>query len=148
MDYHGRCHCGAIKVTLHSSKTPSELGSRTCQCTFCRLHGASWTSDPAGTLTIYTANPLSRYQFGTGTAEFFVCTTCGVAPAVTWESHAGKLFGVVRVQCLGERDDLLANQVKTIYEEETLDDRLSRRSRNWTPARILEEMLPDGEKER
>jgi hypothetical protein len=89
---------------------------------------------------------VSRYQFGTGTAEFFICTACGVVPAVTWESEAGKLFGVVRAQCLEERDNLLANEVKTVYEEETLDDRLGRRSRNWTPARILEGILPDGEK--
>ena len=55
-----------------------------------------------------------------------------------WEKGAGELFGVVRVQCLQERDEVLKNEVKSVYEEEDLEERLGRRSRNWTPARVVE----------
>jgi len=73
--YSGSCHCSAIKVALRTSKTGAELGARSCQCSFCRTHGASWTSDPAGALDIEVTGPVSRYRFGTGTAEFLICAT-------------------------------------------------------------------------
>jgi hypothetical protein len=135
--YQGACHCGAISTELQSDKTPAELGARTCQCSFCRAHGASWTSDPAGALTVRIAGPVSRYRFGTGTADFLVCATCGVVPAVVAEMDGG-LHGVVRVDCLAEREAFLAAAALSDYEGEALDDRLARRAGRWTPASITE----------
>ncbi|HEX3350555.1 MAG TPA: hypothetical protein VHS58_20895 [Acetobacteraceae bacterium] len=136
--YQGSCHCGAIRVTLRSRKTAAELGARSCQCSFCRSHGASWTSDPAGALDVVIAGNVSRYRLGTGTAEFLVCTVCGVVPAVTWESE-GRLLSVVRVDCLRERDELLAHATDADFDGEVLAQRLARRSRNWTPVTVRTE---------
>ncbi|KAG8165327.1 hypothetical protein KVR01_005602 [Diaporthe batatas] len=137
-DYHGACHCGGIKVHLRTQKTPSELGSRACQCSFCRLHRASFTSDAAGALTIKTSGSVNRYRMGTGTAEFYICTNCGVVPAATWKSDEGKLLSVVRVQCLDIRDELEKYDKKWSLEHEldNPEERFSRRSRTWTPTEI------------
>lgn len=136
--YHGACHCGGIKVHLRTQKTPSELGSRACQCSFCRLHGASFTSDAAGALTIKTSGSVNRYRMGTGTAEFFICGNCGVVPAATWKRDNGKLLSVVRVQCLDVRDELEKYEKKWSVEHELSnpEERFSRRSRTWTPTEI------------
>ena len=135
--YHGTCHCGAIRTELRSDKTPAELGARACQCSFCRAHGASWTSDPAGSLEVRIAGPINRYRFGTGTADFLVCGTCGVVPAVVAEMESG-LHGVVRVDCLADCDAFLAAAAPSDYDGEALDARLERRAGRWTPAVIRE----------
>jgi hypothetical protein len=129
----GSCHCGAVNVALRTNKSVAELGSRSCQCSFCRAHGASWTSDPAGELNVHISGAVSRYRLGTGTAEFLVCQTCGVAPAVIWHSTKG-LLSEVRVECLPERDALLVHRTPTDFGDEALEQRLARRSMNWTPA--------------
>ena len=134
--YHGSCHCGAVKITLRSLKSARELGARSCQCTFCRAHGAAWTSDPGGKLEItLPRDKLSRYTFGTGTAEFLVCATCGVVPAVVWKDGE-RLLGVVRVNCLEASEVLLANVGQADFEGETEAKRLERRARSWTPASV------------
>jgi hypothetical protein len=134
--YHGSCHCGAVKITLRTAKAAEELGARSCQCTFCKAHGASWTSDPGGRLEItIPGEKLSRYTFGTGTAEFLICATCGVVPAVTWKDGE-KLLGVVRVNCLEESELLLANVHPIDFDDETESKRLERRARGWTPASV------------
>ena len=131
--YGGSCHCSAIKVALRSLKTGAELGARSCQCSFCRAHGASWTSDAGGALEIEVTGPVSRYRFGTGTAEFLICATCGVVPAVIWQDDE-RLLGVVRVDCLQERSSFLAHAAPTDFEGEGVEQRLARRSQKWTPA--------------
>lgn len=136
-DHHGRCHCGAIRTLFRTERTPSDLGARTCQCSFCRAHGASWTSDPHGALDVLIAGPVSRYRFGTGTADFLICATCGVVPAVVAEMPGG-LHGVVRVDCLDGRDAFLAAAAPSDYDGEALDARLDRRAGRWTPAKIRE----------
>lgn len=134
--FQGSCHCGAVKITLHSPKAAAELGARSCQCTFCKAHGASWTSDPNGRLEItIPREKLSRYKFGTGTAEFLVCATCGVVPAVIWKDGE-KLLAVARVNCLEESELLLAHTKPIDFDGETTSNRLERRARGWTPASI------------
>jgi hypothetical protein len=41
---------------------------------------------------------------------------------------------VVRVECLPERDALLVHRTPTDFGDEALEQRLARRSMNWTPA--------------
>ena len=134
--YHGGCHCGAVKVTLRTVKSAQEIGARTCQCSFCQAHGASWTSDPGGKLEITVPKEkLSRYTFGTGTAEFLICATCGVVPAVIWRDGE-RLLGVVRVNCLEESEVMLTNVGKADFDGEAEVKRLERRARSWTPASV------------
>jgi hypothetical protein len=110
------------------------------------MHGASWTSDPSGSLTITTSGIVNGYHFGTGSAAFLICATCGVAPAVTSEVEGGKLVGVVNAQCLERKGEFLAHEKQSAFEVETLDARLGRWARNWTPAQIEKEPIPPSEK--
>jgi len=133
--YAGACHCGALTLNFRSEKSPAELGARTCQCSFCQMHGASWTSDPGGDLEITLSGPVSRYRFGTETADFLVCTNCGVVPAVVSEIE-GQLLGVVRVDCLEQSAVFLEQAAPMDLDGEILDSRLDRRAKRWTPATI------------
>lgn len=133
--YAGSCHCGALTLEFRSGKSPAALGARTCQCAFCQMHGASWTSDPEGQVGIAFTGPVSRYRFGTGTADFLVCATCGVVPAVTSEID-GRLRGVIRVECLEEKAAFLEEAAPMDLDGELLNDRIDRRARRWTPALI------------
>jgi hypothetical protein len=44
-----------------------------------------WTSNPSGALqvVIKDVSLVSKYAFGTRTAEFHICARCGVVPVVT-----------------------------------------------------------------
>lgn len=133
--YAGSCHCGAISLTLHSEKSPEQLGARTCQCSFCQKHGGSWTSDPQGQVEITLSGPVSRYRFGTKTADFLVCATCGVVSAVVGEIER-QLRGAVRINCLEQSAVFLEQAAPIDFDGEILDSRLDRRAKSWTPAMI------------
>ncbi len=133
--YAGACHCGALTLDFRSEKSLAELGARTCQCSFCQMHGASWTSDPQGHVEITLSGPVSRYRFGTKTADFLICANCGVVPAVVSEIE-GQLLGVVRVNCLAESAVFIEQAAPMDLEGEILDSRLDRRAKRWTPAMI------------
>ncbi len=133
--YSGSCHCGALTLEFRSEKSPAELGARTCQCSFCQKHGGSWTSDPQGRVEVTLSGPVSRYRFGTKTADFLFCTTCGVVPAVVAETE-GKLLGVVRVNCLEQSAVFLDQAAPIDFDGEILDSRLDHRAKGWTPAMI------------
>ncbi|MGH8236071.1 MAG: GFA family protein, partial [Steroidobacteraceae bacterium] len=94
----GSCHCGNISFALDWLPTPTEIPARACGCSFCTKHGGVWTSTPTGALKIKVKDPalVMRYAFGTRTAEFHVCSHCGVVPVVTSEI-AGRLYAVVNV---------------------------------------------------
>ncbi len=130
-EYGGRCHCGGIEVRLSSKLSPAELGTRTDTCSFCAKHGSLYTSDPGGQLTIAIADPtrVERYRFGTKTADFLICRTCGVFVAACMEDRA-----VLNINVLAERAAFLANPIKVAdLDGESLEDRLARRRRRWTP---------------
>jgi len=76
----GRCHCGNLELALETSLRPEELSLRADTCSFCRRHGARTTSDPSGhvVITVHHPEQLLRYRFGLRTADFLVCTRCGI----------------------------------------------------------------------
>ena len=76
----GRCHCGNLELSLETSVRPEELSLRADTCSFCRRHGARTTSDPSGrvVITVHHPDELLRYRFGLETADFLVCTRCGI----------------------------------------------------------------------
>ena len=83
MQIHGRCHCGNVRFTLHWQPEPREIPARACGCSFCTKHGGVWTACPGGRLSVTLADPgqVSHYAFGTKTAQFHICSTCGVVPS-------------------------------------------------------------------
>jgi hypothetical protein len=128
----GACHCRNIIFSLDWQPGPSEIPARACGCSFCTKHGGVWTSAPAGVLKIMVNDPalVSRYGFGTRTAEFHVCSRCGVVPVVTSEIE-GRLYAVVNVNAFEGVDAALLQRSPANFDGEGTDSRLARRARNW-----------------
>lgn len=128
----GSCHCGNITFTLDWSPDPTEIPARACTCTFCTKHGGVWTSYPAGSLKVAVrdAQQVSRYAFGTETADFHICKQCGVTPLVT-SLIDEKLYAVVNVNTFENVDASLLHRASSTVDGENTHDRLARRKRNW-----------------
>lgn len=102
----GSCYCANIVVDLNLSNPPESYNPRACDCYFCRKHGASYLSDPAGTLCISVKDmqALGNYrQGGDGIASFLHCLTCGVLIGVMYQNEAdGKTFGAINSLIIDE----------------------------------------------
>jgi hypothetical protein len=133
MQITGRCHCGNISFTLAWRPEPAAIPARACSCSFCAKHGGVWTACPEGSLRVSVRDAArhTRYSFGTRTADFHVCSGCGVVPVVT-SRIAGKLHAVVSVNAFEGVDPALIQRAEAVsFEGEGEADRLARRSRNW-----------------
>lgn len=128
----GSCHCRNISFTLTWEPDPTEIPARACNCSFCTKHGGVWTSNPDGSLKIAVEDPsrVSRYSFGTRTAEFHICSTCGIVPVVTSriDDH---LYAVVSVNAFEGIEPSLLRRASASFEAEAEASRLARRKRNW-----------------
>ena len=128
----GACHCRNISFELDWRPEPKEIPARACTCSFCVKHGGVWTSCPAGTLKVRLRDSrrVSVYAFGTKTAEFHVCSVCGVVPVVT-SLIDGRLYAVVSVNAFENVDASLLRRGSVSFDGEGEGDRLARRRRNW-----------------
>ena len=128
----GSCHCGNITFSLDWRPEPAEIPARACSCSFCLKHGGLWTSCPTGSLRITIRQPalVSRYSFGTRTAEFQVCSSCGVVPVVTSRID-GRLYAVVSVNAFQDVNPVLLKRAAARYDGESESARLARRKLNW-----------------
>jgi hypothetical protein len=128
----GQCHCGNIAFSLTWEPDPAEIPARACDCSFCTRHGGVWTSDPGGSLQIAVkdASLLSRYAFGTKTAEFLTCARCGVVPVVTSEIE-GRVYAVVNINAFGNVDPALIQRSSKSFGNEDAASRLARRKLYW-----------------
>ncbi|RZL89773.1 MAG: hypothetical protein EOP82_18270 [Variovorax sp.] len=128
----GGCHCRNISFELNWDPEPSEIPARACGCSFCTKHGGVWTSNPDSSLSVEVAEPalVSRYAFGTGTAEFHVCARCGVVPLVTSliDEH---LYAVVSVNAFDDVQPSLLRRAPASFDGESVEARLARRKHNW-----------------
>jgi hypothetical protein len=128
----GRCHCGNISFVLVWEPEPAEIPARACTCSFCTKHGGVWTSCPAGSLKVTVRDPslVSKYTFGTKTAQFHICTRCGIVPVVTSRIE-GCLYAVVSVNAFEGVEASLLRHASATFEGENEEVRLARRARNW-----------------
>ncbi|GEL74370.1 GFA family protein [Myxococcus virescens] len=128
----GKCHCGNLSFTLVWEPSPDEIPARACGCSFCVKHVGVWTSHPGGTLKISVQEPaqVSRYVFGTRTAEFHSCGRCGVVPVVT-SLIDGQLYAVVNVNAFEGIDPARIRRSSGSFDDEDAATRLARRKRNW-----------------
>jgi hypothetical protein len=128
----GRCHCGNVSFVLDWQPEPSEIPARACTCSFCRKHGGVWTACPSGSLKVYIRDParVSRYAFGTRTAEFHVCSECGAVPVAT-SLIGDRLYAVVSVNAFEDVEPSMLRTVPATFDGESETDRLARRRRNW-----------------
>jgi hypothetical protein len=135
----GSCHCGNIRVTFDWPGAGPTIPVRACGCTLCQKHKAVWTSHPEGRFTLQVADEsrATCYRFGTKTADFHLCLTCGVIPIVTCELD-GARYAVVNVNAFDDVDRSQLAEASTNFEGETTENRLARRKRNWTPEAVGE----------
>ena len=128
----GTCHCGNIAFALAWDPDPTEIVARACSCSFCVKHGGVWTSCPSGKLkvTVKDAALVSRYAFGSRTAEFHVCTRCGAVPVVTSRID-GHLYAVVSINAFDGVEPALLRRAPASFDGESEELRLARRRRNW-----------------
>lgn len=94
--YKGSCHCGNIRFEFQSVYPPGEFQPRACGCSFCKKQGATYISDPLGSLTIdiVDTDKRLRYRQGSRSADFLICAQCGVLTAVTYEKD-GSIYAAV-----------------------------------------------------
>jgi hypothetical protein len=128
----GKCHCGNISFSLTWEPDPPHISARACSCSFCKKHGAVWTSNPRGALRILVRDPalVSKYAFGTRNASFQVCTACGIVPVVTSRID-GALYAVVNVNSFEGVDAALIRRESTNFDNEDESVRVARWKRNW-----------------
>ena len=74
---HGACHCGTVRFEVRLSD--GLRSARRCDCSFCRMRGAvAVSADLADFQVVEGADALRLYQFNTGAAEHYFCSTCGI----------------------------------------------------------------------
>jgi hypothetical protein len=127
----GGYHCGNLTYVFEAGAGLDVLGLRLDMCGFCRAHGARNTSDPDGTMRIRLREPalLERYRFGLRTADFLVCRRCGVYIGASLED---KWF-TVNVNTFKPPPPPDFPAMPHDFDAETVEERIARRKRNWTP---------------
>ena len=130
----GGCHCGNIRMSLRLSRAPADSPLRTCQCAFCRAHATRTVADPLGLFEVAAGDwsRVEKYRFGTRTADYLICRTCGVYVAALCETPKG-LRAVVNVNALDDRAAFTGTPEKPDYGGETPAARLVRRAERWMP---------------
>lgn len=97
----GSCHCGNIEIEVALALAPDEYIPRACDCEFCRKHGASYISDPDGSLVIKVRDEklLKKYHQGSGTAEMLICANCGVLIGGVYRAE-GCMFAAINTKTI------------------------------------------------
>jgi len=103
-----------------------------CGCTFCQKHIGAWTSHRGAKLAIDIKDRslVSKYNFGTRTADFFVCSVCGVVPFVLSDIDH-RQYAVVNVNTFEDSGSFSFSSSPTSFDGENTTSRLARRKRNW-----------------
>ena len=132
MPIDGSCHCKNISFSLVWDARILELPVRACGCSFCTARDAVWVSNPGGELNITIKDHalVSEYAFGTRTAEFQICKTCGVVPVVT-STIDDEVYAVVNANTLDSFDQSRLSRSSANFDGEDTDSRLGRRKQNW-----------------
>ena len=134
----GSCHCGNIAFILQWPNADTEVPVRRCGCTFCRKHAGAWTSQRNSELSINVLDMslVSKYGFGTKTADFYVCSVCGVVPIVL-STIDGRQYAVVNVNTLSLAEGFSFSSTSTNFDGEDAGSRLERRKNNWIPTVVV-----------
>lgn len=129
--YTGSCHCGNISVVMHLAGNPGAYAPRACDCDFCRKHAAAYLSDPQGKLaiTVRDADRAGHYRQGSGSAEFLLCTRCGVLIGVCY-AEAGRRYAAVNVRILDE-PGLFAAETPVSPRLLAVNDKIARWKAAW-----------------
>ncbi len=129
---HLNCKCGNIDIEWDTKVSP--LVARKCGCEYCTQQNGEFVSDADSTVS-YKIRDSSLHKIvrnGSGTADFHECKSCGVV-LVTSEIE-NVLYSVINAKALSLKDYTLDPKVKN-YNGESVDERLSRRKKNWCRAK-------------
>lgn len=141
----GQCHCKNISYSFDWPGDENAIPVRACSCSFCTIHGGVYTSHPDAELKaeIQDDNLVSRYRFGTATADFYICARCGAVPFVVSEidKHA---YAVVNVNTFKDIDRSILQKAVTDFDGETTESRLARRQQNWIASVSIVSARADG----
>lgn len=133
------CHCEDLRFVLTTKRDVSELAYRVCGCEHCARRRPIYVADPEGSVAFELASggALTRYRFGTATADFISCARCGcMAGALCFID--GRPFAVLNAALFRERPEVVPATISA--EGESVEGRSHRRAKNWTPV----SRLPDG----
>ncbi len=127
----GECHCGNLSFEFNTNDSPDNIVVRSCQCHFCKAHGAATARDPNGLASIAARVPemVALYRFATKTTDFVICSKCGVyiGAVVTVE---GRAYATLNMNA----SNLAAMKVTPIvHDEESNRIRIERRVKTFTP---------------
>ncbi|TAJ92246.1 MAG: aldehyde-activating protein [Gammaproteobacteria bacterium] len=127
----GKCHCGNIRVAIELPDAPGGYGPRACDCEFCRKHGASYISDPHGSLRIEveTSRLLGKYRQGGEIADCIFCSRCGVLVGVLYQ-ESGLLYAAVNSSIL-EDNGCLGAKISVSPKELTVSEKVRRWKELW-----------------
>lgn len=130
---HGSCDCGGLSLEFVTALEPGSLTPRACDCSFCRKHGAAYVSDPAGSLTVREnrGGALHGHRQGSKSAEFVLCSECGVLLAATY-AGASRVYGAVNARCLDSRDELGVPQSAS-PQHLSVAEKVARWTALWVP---------------
>ncbi|UCV02649.1 GFA family protein [Dechloromonas denitrificans] len=128
----GSCHCRNISFTLICQAADREMPARACTCSFCTKHGAVWATLSSAALKVRVKEPAhhAKYAFATKTAQFHICSRCGVVPLVTSDIE-GRVYAAVNTNTFDDVDSVQLQHASVSFEGESEAARLARRTRNW-----------------
>lgn len=128
----GSCHCKNIQYELLWPEDDQQIPVRACSCTFCTKFNGRYTSHPDASLNINISDrsKINRYNFGTKTADFIICTQCGIVVCACCEID-DCLYAVVNVNTFIDFDLNDADQSITNFDSESTTQRLQRRKQKW-----------------
>jgi len=96
MNYHGSCHCGAIKYTVEG-----EIDSlMQCNCSICSRKGYLLWFAPKDKVDLQTPEPLGTYTFNKHQIKHHFCPTCGCAPFGFGSDGKGNEMAAINARCL------------------------------------------------
>jgi hypothetical protein len=79
---------------------------------------------------------IERYRFGSGTADYLLCRTCGVYIGAVCETELGTR-AVTNVNSLADRASFPLASSFPDHDNEPVKARMTRRAANWTPAGMV-----------
>ena len=96
-------------------------------------------SDPEGqaAIAIRDDGKINRYRFGLKTADFLICTNCGVYVAAIL-SDGDADWVILNLNTLDNALEYTQEALSVNFDTETEAERRARRRANWTPLTRLE----------
>ncbi len=132
-NFPGHCHCGLQAFEFRTTRAPADWPVRACQCSFCLMRNAIYTSDPEGELHWKQRDDaqMIRYRFGQETADFLFCGHCGSFLGAEAEIDGG-VRAVVNVQVLDPPPAGMAEPQAVSFDGESTAGRESRHAARWS----------------